>query len=309
MKTLINKESILGKTHYGLKIYARVLQHYYPGETVLSLSGRDCKPTKNPFNQDKPTMHIQIVNNKAVHDDLESAIPNGDVFDFASQHYKLVDDALLEFLNIEMNLGLGKNVPPILAEHYFNEVPEPKPKPVHCPLFSFFQAPVTNTIPDDTASLLEIYHLLKDDCFKQKTTELRSIQDKKVARKFKAAGFDYVTFSGTFSKRSDNSLIRHSGLITIDFDHIGHIAGLKAKLLQDEYFETELLFVSPSGDGIKWVIPIDISKATHQDYFRAIASYIKQAYGLDIDQSGKDVSRACFIAHDAEAFINPKYIS
>ena len=78
--------------------------------------------------------------------------------------------------------------------------------------------------------------------------------------------------------------------------------------MQDEYFETELLFVSPSGDGIKWVIPIDISKATHQDYFRAIASYIKQAYGLDIDQSGKDVSRACFIAHDAEAFINPKYL-
>ncbi|MBX2935308.1 MAG: hypothetical protein KF825_13770 [Ferruginibacter sp.] len=306
MKTL-NKVSIVGNTHYGLKIYARVLQHYYPGETVLSLSGRDCKPSKNPFNQDKPTLHIQIVNNVAVHEDLEDAIPSGDVFDFASRHYQLADDALLEFLNTEMNLGLVKNLA-ILEEHYSNEVPERKPKPIHYPSFSFFQAPVTNTIPGDTASLLEIYQLLKDDCYKQKTNELRSIQDKKAARKFKAAGFDYVTFSGTFSKRSDEALIRHSGLITIDFDHIGNIAELRTKLLQDEYFETELLFVSPSGDGIKWIIPIDISKATHQDYFRAIASYIKQTYGLDIDQSGKDVSRACFIAHDAEAFINPKYI-
>lgn len=305
----LSRESILWNTHYGLKIYARILQHYYPGETVLSLSGRDCKPTKNPYNQDKPTLHIQIVNNEAIHDDLEQAIPAGNVFDFAAKHYQLEGDALLQFLNEEMNLRLGVKVPPILAEHYFKEIPEPTPKKVFCPSFSFFSAPVTNTIPNDTATLLEIYLLLKDDCFNQKTIELRSIQDKKAARKFKAASFDYVTFSGTFSKRSDDALIRHSGLITIDFDHINNIQELREKLLQDEYFETELLFVSPSGDGLKWIIPIDISTATHQEYFRAIASYIKQTYGLDIDQSGKDVSRACFIAHDAEAFINPKYIS
>ncbi len=308
MKTL-NKELILANTHYGIKIYARVLQHYYPGETVLSLSGRDCIPTKNPFNQDKPTLHIQIVNNEAIHEDLEQAIPTGNVFDFAAKHYQLEGDTLLQFLNNDMNLRLRAKVPPILAEHYFNEIPEPKPKPVHCPSFSFFSAPVTNIIPDDTATLLEIYYLLKDDCFNKKTIELRNIQDKKAARKFKAANFDYVTFSGIFSKRSDDALIRHSGLLTIDFDHISNIAELKSMLLQDEYFDTELLFISPSGDGLKWVIPIDISTATHQDYFRAIASYIKQTYGLDIDQSGKDVSRACFIAHDAEAFINPKYIS
>ena len=305
----LNRESILWNTHYGLKIYARILQHYYPGETVLSLSGRDCKPTKNPFNQDKPTLHIQIVNNEAIHEDLEQGIPAGNVFDFAAKHYQLEGDALIQFLNEDMNLRLRAKVPPILEEHYFESIPEPAPTPVYCPSFSFFSAPVTNTIPDDTATLLEIYYLLKDDCFNQKTIELRNIQDKKAARKFKAANFDYVTFSGIFSKRSDDALIRHSGLLTIDFGHISNIADMKSMLLQDEYFDTELLFISPSGDGLKWIIPIDISTATHQDYFRAIASYIKQTYGLEIDQSGKDVSRACFMAHDAEAFINPKYIS
>ncbi|HEY9341928.1 MAG TPA: hypothetical protein VIQ23_10120, partial [Hanamia sp.] len=70
----ISKEVILSKTHYGLNIYAHVLQHYYPTETVLSLSGRDCQPVKNPFNSNKPTLKIQIVNNYAEHHDLANSI-------------------------------------------------------------------------------------------------------------------------------------------------------------------------------------------------------------------------------------------
>ncbi len=305
----LNKKSVLWKTHYGLKIYSRILSHYYPGETVLSLSGRDCKPTKNPFDNDKPTLHIQIVDNVAVHEDLEGNFPSGNVFDFAARHYQLEGIELLKFLNEEMNLKLGKIVPPIIKEHYGTEIPIATPKVIPCPSFSYFSAPVTNTNPNNTLTLLEVYHLLKSDRNKAITEKLRSISDKQEARKYKASAFDYVTFSGSFSKRTDSALIKHSGLITIDFDHISNIPELRVKLLDDDYFDTELLFVSPSGDGIKWIIPIDITKATHQDYFRAIASYIKQTYGLEIDHSGKDVSRACFLAHDAEVFINPKYIS
>ena len=43
-------------------------------------------------------------------------------------------------------------------------------------------------------------------------------------------------------------------------------------------------------------------------YFKAIANYLKHQYQLEVDPSGKDVSRACFLPHDAEAFINPKYL-
>ena len=55
-----SKEAILSKTHYGIGIYAHILRLYYPGETVLSLSGRTCSPTKNPFNADKSTLNIFI---------------------------------------------------------------------------------------------------------------------------------------------------------------------------------------------------------------------------------------------------------
>ena len=304
----ISKEAILNKTHYGLNIYSHVLGQYYPGDTVLSLSGRDCQPTKNPFNDNKPTLKIQIVNNCAEHYDLENSISKGDAFDFAALHYNLQGEELNEKLNDELNLRIGKQstfynnaVVPIVAS-------QPQPIKIPIPVFSYYKAPVTNTVPHREINLLQVYHLLQGNTFAECTNTLRSIADKQEARKYKAAQFDYVTFSGTFLKRNDKSLLRHSGLITVDFDHIADIPELKARLLQDEYFETELLFVSPSGDGLKWVIPIDLTKAKQQDFFKAVANYIRHTYQLEVDQSGKDVSRACFLPQDAAPFINPKYL-
>ncbi|MBY0425481.1 MAG: VirE protein, partial [Cytophagales bacterium] len=113
---------------------------------------------------------------------------------------------------------------------------------------------------------------------------------------------------GVFSQRFDNHLLKHSSLICIDFDHLTEKDILKEKLLQDEYFETELLFTSPYGDGLKWVIGIEITSYTHLENFLGIESYIKKVYGYKIDTSCKDLSRACFLPHDPEVFINTKYL-
>ena len=153
-----------------------------------------------------------------------------------------------------------------------------------------------------------MYNLIKSDTYKRNTLAFRQIADKVQARQFKAENFDYVTFSGIFSKRSDSNLLKHSGLITIDFDHIPEVENLKKQLLNDEYFDTELLFVSPSGDGLKWIIPIDLTKGSHQLLFNAIAAYLKKTYQLEVDKSGKDISRACFLPYDNNVYINPKYL-
>lgn len=304
----ISREAILRKTHYGLNIYAHVLRHYYQGETVLSLSGRDCKPAKNPFNADKPTLMVKVVDGIATHTDTEEAIAQGNGFDFASLHFSLEGQALLDKINEELYLRIGKE-----RGFYHQEETQPavaipeiqKPTP---PVFSYFKKPVSNVKPSRQVSLIEVYHLIKGNDFATCTSTLRNISEPKDARKYKAQKFDYVTFSGSFSKRNDANLQRHSGLLTIDFDHIDDIPTLKQSLLNDHYFETELLFVSPSGEGLKWVIPIDLTQAKHQDYFKAVANYVSHTYQLEVDLSGKDISRACFLPHDTDIFINPKYI-
>lgn len=303
-----SREAILSKTHYGLNIYAAVLRSYYPGETVLSLSGRDCHLTKNPFNADKPTLKIQIVNGCAEHVDTEQAIACGNAFDFASLHFGIEGQALLDKINEELHLRIGQEKRFFSSAESQQQVVAPASTKVKPPVFSYYTRPVTNVIPAKQVSLVEVYHLIKGDAFASCTSTLRSMQDAKNARKFKAQHFDYVTFSGTFSKRNDANLQKHSGLLAVDFDHVQDLNGLKEALLNDSYFETELLFVSPSGDGLKWIIPIDLTQVKHQDYFKAVANYIQHTYKLEVDQSGKDISRACFLPHDAEIFINSKYL-
>ena len=331
----IDKQSVLDKTHYGLDIYAHILRVYYPGQTVLSLSGRTCLPTKNPFNADKPTLNIFIYKDNvlgnaldkefAQHEDSENAIPAGDPFDFAELHYKQSGDALLQTINKEMNLNIGEK----FNFHGNNKksvsVPEPQQSKslpfgeVGGAFFSFFKAPVRNTIPHKSICLLDAYNYIVGDYAKQRTEKLRGIKDQKQARQFKASTFDYCTFSGMFQTRNDKALISHSGLLCIDFDHLQNVDLLRNQLLQDEYFDTQLLFRSPSGDGLKWIIQISTPLGepaigirqlvgfSHSDFFAAVANYMLQTYSVAVDKSGRDISRACFLPHDPDAYINPLY--
>ncbi len=321
----INKLAILSKTHYGIGIYAHILSLYYPNQTVLSLSGRICLPTKNPFNADKPTLNIFIEKENVLgnawdkelarHLDSENTIPAGDVFDFAELHYKQSGDELLQTLNKEMNLHIGEKF-----DFYKNRISNTEiqnqsnhnnqtnhSSDIVVRHFSFFKAPVRNTIPHKSICLLDAYNYIVGDYAKQRTEKLRNIKDPKQARQYKASTFDYCTFSGMFQTRNDKALISHSGLLCIDFDHLQSVDLLRKQLLQDEYFDTQMLFVSPSGDGLKWIIPIDTKQTTHSNYFAAVANYIQQTYGVEVDKSGRDISRACFLPHDPMAYINPLY--
>lgn len=309
METL-NKESILKKTHYGLNIYAHILRCYYPEQIVLSISGRTCAPARNPFNSDKPTLFIEVKKNMAVHRDSENAIPAGDVFSYAELHYKQSGDELLQILNVEMNLQISEKFT------FYGKNPEgelPKSSSIERigeASFSFFKAPVSNITPHSQTTLVQIFNAIKGNYYEERTSNLRAFADGKLARLYKAQHFDYCTFSGVFTTRNDKSLVKHSGLLCIDFDHLNSVETLFKSLLQDDYFDTQLLFRSPSGDGLKWVIQInpplsDLGSFSHGEYFAAVANYIRQAYGVEVDKSGRDLSRACFLPHDPNAYINP----
>lgn len=303
---VVDRKSILNRTHYGLNIYSYVLRQYYPDEIVLtypaSRGSRDCLPAKNPWDANERSLLIRIEDGVAKHIDQSCEIPNGDVFEFAERHFKLTGQQLLDKLNETLHLRIDHKYP------FYPYMNKKKLEELVVPEFSYFKAPIRNIFPTRKVALGDVFNLIRGEQFVDQTKQLRLIKDVNQTRQFKARNFDYVTFSGVFSKRNDQDLEHHSNLLTIDFDHIDKIADLKQLLLKDDYFETELLFRSPSGDGLKWVIPIDVSKSSHADYFRAVANYLKVTYNLEADASGKDISRACFLPHDPEVYINPKYL-
>jgi hypothetical protein len=304
METL-NKEAILKKTHYGLNIYAHILRCYYPEQIVLSISGRTCVPARNPFNGNKVTLKIKNHDWIFYFEDAELPDFKGNPFDFAAHHYHLSGQELLQKISDNMNLQIGESNGFYSNKKSKVQVPEVV---ANLPKFSYFRCPVINTQPYAEMTILDVYAAIKSNKYKCQTEELRSISELESARKYKAKKFDYCTFSGTFSKRNDSALILHSGLLTLDFDHVSNLQELRETLLQDRYFETELMFVSPSGDGLKWIIPIDLKECNHQDWFQAIAAYIKATYQLEVDKSGKDISRACFLPDDPKVYINPVYL-
>ncbi len=308
MERTINRRTVLRHTLWGADIYCHILRKFYPRETVMRVSGRDCGTVRNPYAGGERTLQVRIhrlhpeqrlSDELARHHDLSGTIPDGDALDFASMYYHQTGQELLATLNQEMNLHLDSE-----NRQYKDIPPLPTSKG---PRLSFFKAPITNTRPYKSITVLDAWNYITGRHAEKRTRPLRSITDKSRARIYKAANFDYVTFSGEFTSRSNASCITESGLLCIDFDHIHDVEGLFARLQTDRYFETALLFRSPSGDGLKWIIEINRGQTSHSEYFRAIANYITKAYGIEPDKSGKDIARACFLPHDPDAYINPNY--
>lgn len=111
-----------------------------------------------------------------------------------------------------------------------------------------------------------------------------------------------ICFSGEFSKRSDDSIIQHSGLICLDFDGYPSeeaMYSFKDKLTKDKYVLS--VFVSPSGNGLKVLIKIPKDPDNHKRYFDALSNYYDSEY---FDVTSKNISRVCYESYDPDIYIN-----
>lgn len=176
--------------------------------------------------------------------------------------------------------------------------------------FSFYNAPLSNVVPAQSMTVFDLIKILRDqNQLKYKTFELRGAsKDQQLYRRLKTTTLPYVTFSGTFNKRSSTELIKHSGLIVIDLDHLGENGPLIRERIMADDEHTVLVFVSPGGDGLKVVYAIDLKIAPHSEWVNQYEAHIRKITGiltLEVDRQCKDVARACLIPYDGEAYLNP----
>lgn len=114
-----------------------------------------------------------------------------------------------------------------------------------------------------------------------------------------------VCFSGVFRDgvRSDETLQHHSGLIVLDFDHVD-AERVKTALAGNKYIMA--CWVSPSGDGVKALVEITNTER-HRDHYRSLRAYFDDQYGLELDKTGENESRACFESFDPQIVIKEEY--
>lgn len=88
----------------------------------------------------------------------------------------------------------------------------------------------------------------------------------------------------------------------MDFDKIEAPEDCVDKLRFDPH--VALAFISPRGNGVKAIFSIN-READHSEAFEVVKDYCQSMYEIEADESGKDVSRLCFLSVDARAHYAP----
>ena len=176
---------------------------------------------------------------------------------------------------------------------------------------SFFEKPITNKKPQRTVTLLQVYQAIRGHYYKDVISQLRALTDKEAQRRFKGKNLDFIVPSGIFSYDDDKSLVCHSGILCMDLDDVENPERLKQQLIDDKNFTTLLLFDSPCGRGLKWFIAIDLGVCDHKTWFAGVRNYLMATYGLSgkqADMACSNLSRACFMSYDPDAYINEELL-
>jgi tetratricopeptide (TPR) repeat protein len=103
------------------------------------------------------------------------------------------------------------------------------------------------------------------------------------------------------------------GYFIVDIDHITEkgldINALRAKIIADN--RTMLCFVSPGEDGLKVMFRLKekcYDAGQYSLFYKAFIQILAVQYNFEqvVDKSTSDVSRACFMSYDPDAYFNPE---
>lgn len=150
-------------------------------------------------------------------------------------------------------------------------------------------------------NVLKILNRIKEGKSKELVKKVRSEKEKALRNDIKKQ-LPAICFSGTFSKRADNALVEHSGLICLDFDGYEKQKTLlqdKENLSKNKYVYS--VFISPSGNGLKVLVKIPCDVENHVNYFNSLEKYFNSSY---FDKTSKNISRVCYESYDPLIYIN-----
>ena len=161
---------------------------------------------------------------------------------------------------------------------------------------------VNPTLPVDEA---QFYALVRAKQWNENIDKYRETHDAALKRKLPAFIFQ-ATFDETTSKSGKTgawrkqAATRLTGLVVMDIDHIENpltlYQGWVEKALDFKKLGIVLIYVTPSGQGIKIVFKADVAKGNLIDNQHAMAKVL----GVEVDESCKDASRMSFICKESD---------
>ena len=156
----------------------------------------------------------------------------------------------------------------------------------------------------------EVIQNITTGVFRDTVTEVRNAYahgGKDAARPIKES-LPVICFSAILSRRSNDGVVRRTGLICADIDSLSseQMEELRPRIWRDRYVYAS--FASPTNSGFKVVFRYDQTHS-HEAAFGATRTYVRQEWDCAIDEACKDVSRACYYSWDPEALFNPAAVT
>ena len=169
-------------------------------------------------------------------------------------------------------------------------------------MFCYQKSFVNPTLPVDEA---QFWALVKATQWNENIDKFRETGDAQLKRKLPAFIFQ-ATFDETTSKSGKTGAWRKqsathlTGLVVMDVDHIENpltlYQGWVEKGLDWKLLGILLIYITPSGKGLKIVFKADAQKGNLIDNQHAMAEVL----GVEVDESCKDASRMSFICKETD---------
>ena len=167
-------------------------------------------------------------------------------------------------------------------------------------------------------TIIEVLHSIQQGKYIKEVSKIRDlvasqrIDESKILKSRLPA----VTFSGLFKNGHQKSnLYYYNNIIVFDIDKMSkqEVDSIYQKLSKDEYIISHWL--SPSGNGIKGLVYIVYSHCItlkeihtyHKAAFKKLQEYFLKQYQIELDSSGNDTSRLCYLSYDPLLRIKNKF--
>ena len=169
-------------------------------------------------------------------------------------------------------------------------------------------------------TLVEVLSEIKNDSHKNYTELLHNLYENKEYELYsiKKKALPSATFCASFEKnnRKKSGLLNYNCIMILDVDKIGKkkMNEVLSVFSKDKYIFA--FWKSPSQDGVKGLLSIDyldteINNETtdyhHKRCFRKLKDYFFNEYNIELDNSGSDFTRLCFISYDKNLILKSNY--
>lgn len=160
-----------------------------------------------------------------------------------------------------------------------------------------------NGVVDKTgivASLTMVLERIRMEFYRSQIENIRATRDPELKKALPCA-----TFSGIFDGRNDNKLVDYTGVVVLDIDEKDYQKVMLAKTQLVEDDSVYAFFESPNR-GLKILFRVKTPPELHKDtVFPQLKQYVEDNYNLIVDNSGKNISRLCFVSSDRDLYHNP----